>query len=395
MKLTILFIANFIGSVAMGIALTIAPWKLSSSIGGEKVLAFTASYATAILIFVSPVAGRIVDQFSRRASLVVCVVLMGAALQIAALTYPQPALRVVSLAIFYFASQLFFLFFYNALSAFIQEAFAEQDRGKVNGWMQVEIQLSSLVTGVLMIFIIKSDVFAFVLMLNGLLLLASGGLLFFIPYKRQKPPERAHFSGFVFAKILERKDLLVLGLCAKVTFVCVMLLNVVHPIYLNNVLQMDVSALATQSIVYGLAAAISGFWVSRFVTKSSAVLIMRTSLTGFAAALLMICLLPEFAVIVAGAGALGATGSAMGVAFNTYIMSMVDQSIFGRYLSVVSTLTYIQRTLFGLGLAFLIAGYPAANYYWFVLGVCGIGLVLMQVYLALARPQQLTLSLAE
>ncbi|WP_152986625.1 MFS transporter, partial [Pseudovibrio sp. POLY-S9] len=76
MKLSVLVFANFIASIAMGIALTIVPWELSKSLGGEKVLAFTATYATALLIFLAPVSGRVVDRFSRRSTLMICIAIM-------------------------------------------------------------------------------------------------------------------------------------------------------------------------------------------------------------------------------------------------------------------------------------------------------------------------------
>ncbi len=186
MKLYILLSANLVASIAMGIALTIVPWELANSVGGGKFLAFTASWSTAVLIFVSPVAGRLVDGLSRRFTLMICVVIMGAGLQVSALTYGSPLLKVAGLSVFYFLSQMFFLFFYNALTAFIQEVFDEEERGKVNGWMQVEMQVSTVIVGLLMIYFVESEDFRSVLILNGLLLFLSALLLRAIPYTKQK-----------------------------------------------------------------------------------------------------------------------------------------------------------------------------------------------------------------
>ncbi len=395
MKLIILFFANFIASVAMGLSLTIVPWELSNSLGGEKVLAFTATYASAFLIFLSPVAGRVVDSVSRRSALVVCIVLMGAVLQLTSLTFDSAALRVLSLGAFYFASQIFFLFFYNALSAYIQEVFAEDERGKVNGWMQVEMQLSSLATGLLMIYAITSSGFALALQINGFLLFVSAILLCFLPYTKQERPARARASRAVFRDILRRGDLLLLGICANVSFVCVLMLNVVHPIYFNSVLGLDVSSLAAVSISFGVGAALSGLLVSRIASKQSALSIMQVALTAFTLSMLTICLFPIFPLIVGGAAVLGAASTAIRVAFNTYMMSMVDKGIFGSYLSVISTATYLQRTIFGFLLALIIAGYPASNYYWFVFAMSVTGLMLLQVYSWIATSQKLEATPAE
>lgn len=87
MKLPILFFANFIASTAMGISLTIVPWELSSTMGGDKILAFTATWATAILIFISPFAGRVTDSISRRSALIMCVGIMGLVLQLTSFAY--------------------------------------------------------------------------------------------------------------------------------------------------------------------------------------------------------------------------------------------------------------------------------------------------------------------
>ncbi|EEA94834.1 MFS transporter [Pseudovibrio sp. JE062] len=392
MKLIVLTFSNFIASIAMGIALTIVPWELSESLGGERVLAFTATYATAILIVLAPISGRIVDRFSRRSTLMMCIVVMALVLQISSITYGNSFLKIASLSVFYFASQVFFLFFYNALSAFIQEVFNEEERGKVNGWMQVEMQASTFVVGLLMIYAVKNSDFQFLLQLNSGLMVISALMFCFIPYKKQERPARARVSRSVFRTILKRKDLVLLGVCANISFVSVMMLNVVHPIYLNGVLKLDVSALAQLSISYGLGAALSGFLISRFVSTQSALTTMRACLSIFTATLLTISLLPTFTTIFIGAALLGAAGSAIRVTFNTYVMSMVEKDIFGSYLSVISSLTYIQRTLFGFLLSMLIVGFPASNYYWFVFAIACLGLILLQVHAVLASTLKLELS---
>ncbi|AEV36633.1 Macrolide-efflux protein [Pseudovibrio sp. FO-BEG1] len=392
MKLIVLAFSNFIASIAMGIALTVVPWELSESLGGERVLAFTATYATAILIVLAPISGRIVDRFSRRSTLMMCIVVMAVVLQISSITYGNAFLKIASLSVFYFASQVFFLFFYNALSAFIQEVFNEQERGKVNGWMQVEMQASTFVVGLLMIYAVKSSDFQFLLQLNSGLMVISALMFCFIPYKKQERPARARVSRRVFRTILKRKDLILLGVCDSVSFVCVMMLNIVHPIYLNAVLQLDVSALAKLSMSYGLGAALSGFLISRFITTQSALMAIRVCLSIFTVALLTISILPAMPTILVGVFVLGAAGSASRVAFKTYVMSMVEKDIFGSYLSVISSLTYIQRTLFGFLLSMLIVGFPASNYYWFVFAIGCFGLILLQIHAVLASTQKLELS---
>ncbi|GHB31066.1 hypothetical protein GCM10007094_19390 [Pseudovibrio japonicus] len=389
MKLFSLFAANLVASVAMGIALTIVPWELANSVGGGKFLAFTASWSTAVLIFVSPVAGRLVDRLSRRFALMVCVVTMGIVLQISALAYGSAVLKVAGLSVFYFLSQIFFLFFYNALTAFIQEVFEEEERGKVNGWMQVEMQASTVLVGLLMIYSIESEDFRSVLVLNGFLLFLSALLLGVIPYSKQSRPQQARRSSVVFATILRRYDLVMLGICGSVSFVCIMMLNIVHPVYMVSVLQLDVSALAKLSIAFGIGAAFSGFIAGRCVRKEIALPIMKTCIVLYTAMTFLMALFPDFLVILVLFAGLGATGSAIRVAYNTYIMSVVDEAIFGSYLSVISTVTYIQRTVFGLLLALIIAWWPASNYYWFVFAISFAGFVLLLVHGVLASGHRL------
>ncbi|KZL19908.1 putative 3-hydroxyphenylpropionic transporter MhpT [Pseudovibrio axinellae] len=392
MKLLILFFANFIASVAMGIALTIVPWELSNSLGGEKVLAFTATYASTVLIFLSPIAGRLTDSLPRRNTLVVCVVLMGVVLNLVSLAYNNPVLKITSLSVFYFASQIFFLFFYNSLTAFIQEAFAEKEHGKVNGWMQVEMQLSTLLAGLLMIYSIKSSDFEFILLINGFLLLLSALMLSFIPIKQRVRPPQTRVSKIVFLAILKRKDLLLLGVSANISFVSIMMLNVIHPIYFNSVLGLEVSSVAMISISFGVGAAASGFLISRIVMQHSALLIMRSCLATFTLSLLVMSLSPSLEVIVILAGILGATGSATRVSFNTYAMSIVDKNIFGSYLSVINVMTYIQRSVFGFLLALMIAGFPSSNFYWFVFMFTCLGLFTLFAHFIYSSSNRLELS---
>lgn len=389
MKLATLLFANLISSIAMNIALIIVPWELADTVGGDKVLAFTATWATAILIFVSPIAGRVTDAISRRTALIVCVVLMGGALQLAAVAYDHPILHLTSLAVFYFFAQIFFLFFYNALTAFIQEVFTDKERGKVNGWMQVEMQTSTLLVGLLMIYVVSSEDFKFMLMLNGLLMFLSGLTLLLIPYKKQVRSAQAKISRTVYLTILKRKDLVILGLCDGAIFVCVMMMNIIDPIYLSQVLDMEVSALATISISWGIGAALSGFFVGRIINERSAIKILNGGVLIYTGAMLLVCLYPTFLMIVLMLGVCGAMGAGTRVAFNTFVMSKVDNSIFGSYMAVVSTMTYIQRTVFGLVLALIISAFPASNYYWFVLAICLFAFALLRLYSLFASSEKL------
>ncbi|SFL22829.1 Na+/melibiose symporter [Pseudovibrio ascidiaceicola] len=373
MKLLILFFANFIASIAMGISLTIVPWELAQTSGGAKFLAFTATWSTAVLIFVSPIAGRLVDSISRRYSLILCVVIMAVVLQLAAIAYGSQVFKVISLSAFYFCSQIFFLFFYNALSAFIQEIFDDTERGKVNGWMQAEMQAATFVVGLLMIYLVNERDFQLALMINGGLLVIAAILLRLIPYTQEKRPARAKISKDVYRVIFSRLDLILLGIGGNITFVCVMMLNIIHPVYFNNVLNLEIAALAQLSISFGIGAGLGGFFIGRFVSDTSALPIIKICLLVYSGSLLTICLNPQLVTILVLYGVMGATGSAIRVAYNTYVMSVIDTSIFGSYLGVISTLTYIQRTIFGLILGLIISAFPNSNYYWFAFAIISFG----------------------
>lgn len=379
MRLFILFFANFISSVAMSISLIVVPWELANTTGGAKVLTFTATWVTALLIFLSPFAGRVVDTFSRRGVLMACVLIMGAALQITSFAYENPLLQVIGLSSFFFLSQIFFLFFYNALGAFVQEIFPEEDRGKVNGWMQVELQVSTLFVGLLMIAYLKAVNIQVLLSINSGLLLLSAFMLLLIPYNTRHRPAHSKIAKTVYLTILKRVDFIVLGLSSGAQFTCIMMFNLINPIYFNQVLGKDVSAIAMISVMWGSGAAISGFLVGRVVSEASALWIMRIGSALYCLTVLAICLYPRPYTIIALFGVLGFMGSGTGVAFRTYSMSMVDNAIFGSYQAVISATTYILRTLAAFLLTLIIARFPGGNHYWFVLGISALsfGMILI------------------
>ncbi|KZL18979.1 Major Facilitator Superfamily protein [Pseudovibrio axinellae] len=387
MKLAILVIANFVASLAMGVALTIVPWQLAKSAGGEQVLALTATYASGLLIFLSPVSGRLVDRFSRRKLMVLSFVLMGAVLLLATLGYQQPDFRLWGLAAFFFASQVFFLFLYQARTAFIQEVFAEQERARVNSWMEVEMQSSTFLAGVIAIFALQDAYFAVVLFLTAAMLITAGLLILFIPYNKQPRPKQATLLRTVLKSLLRRKDLLLLGVCANLPYVAVMLLNVVHPVYISKVLQMDVAALATASLSYAIGAAVFGYAAAHIIRWFGELTVIATTLFLFSCALLGVSLMPVFSMIVAVAVVLGSTNALTRVTFMTYAMKKVSPHIMGSYLSIIHSLTYVQRTVFSLLLSLLIVYAPDANYYYFVFAVACLGPVGFFVYALIASEQ--------
>lgn len=255
--------------------------------------------------------------------------------------------------------------------------------------MQVEMQVSTfLVGGLIIYFVAKSD-FKTVLLINGALLFLSALMLRFIPYIKQPRPDRAKVAKNVYLAILKRKDLMFLGLADGARFTCVMMLNIIHPIYFSQVLKMDVSSLAMLSISWGIGAALSGFAVSRVISQKSSLFFVKLGTGVYVLALLGITVFPKFPVILVLIGVCGAMGSGTRVAFNTYIMSAVDKNIFGSYLAAVSMTTYLQRTVFGLFLTFIIAGFPASNYYWFALCICGFSFVLLQLHDTVSSSEKL------
>ncbi len=375
----------------MGITLVVVPWELAKTTGGEA-LTVAATWSTIILLFLAPISGRLIDRISRRFTLRLCTLVMGIVLQITSLVYSDPAFRVAFLCGVFFFSHVFFLFFHNALAALIQEISDRKGRGKLNGWMQIEIQISTFFVGFLIIYLVGSEEARLILFVNGILLSLSSYLLGFIPYKKKKVPRRASNSRAVFIVILKRYDLLILGVCGNIAFICSMMLNIVIPIYFASVLQIDISAVAKLSIAFGIGASSSGFFFSRVTLKRSAVPVMNICLALYAAIILSMSLVPNFLVILTLFGGLGAVSSAIRVVFSTYLMSVVDEDIFGSYLSVISAITYALRAIFSFILMLIIAWLPIASCFWLILFISLVGVALIQVHKFVASGHKLKVS---
>lgn len=376
MNLLVLFFSNFIASLSIGLSLVIAPWVLSSIEGGETTLVLTASITTFVLIFISPLVGRIVDSVSRKMVMFFSFLFMSVILVLCSYFYNSVIYQKYTLVTFYFSSQLFFLITYSARNAFIQEVFSSEEHGKVNGWMEFETQIAGLISAIVTIYILGDSVFQSALMLCGIFMVISALLILLIPYKSEHNKSKIENSLFIYKGIFKRKNLIFIGLAANTPFLVVMMLNVINPIYFNQILELEVSSIAIASISYTCGATLFSFYAKKVIDKLGEKRAMFLSISTFSFCALLSSLFPIFNFIVAISFLWGGFNSVSKISFNTYVMSVVDKSVIGSYLSIIQGCIYSLRTILGLILSFYLVYAPTDNYYLFAFFVSLLGVVL-------------------
>ncbi len=267
-----LLIANTLSSIGTGITMITIPWLLIQKSGGEALFGYITMTMTVIMFLLTPYAGMWIDRFSRKAILLAGEAIGFVTVAVLAL-YGMAGMeyQVWHLAVLFASGSLYYFLFYPTLFAFNQEIFERDQYKQLNGIMEIQGQLATVISGGMASVLLAKVPFYSILWLDALTYVVAFFCMWLIPYHRsvqvaqsvsfwQKMTEgyhymRAHPSLFWFL------------LASLMPFIGVMMTNYLHPIYIANVLKEDGSVYGMQSMIYGLGAAFAGFAVPLLVKR--------------------------------------------------------------------------------------------------------------------------------
>ncbi|MEK5214061.1 MFS transporter [Psychrobacillus sp. FSL H8-0487] len=340
--------ANIASSIGSGITMIAIPWMLVSSDDGNKVFGIITIGMTILSFILTPFIGNLVDKVSRKKLLIVseivCFVLLFIFSLLGFMGLPY---EIWHYTIIYMIGSLYYTIFYPTMFALNQEIFTKDHYKSLNGTMEVQGQLSSMIAGGLASILLMKWELHYILLLNTI---SYGAAIFFylkLPYVRLPTIKTEVVKSQVSEGIrymLARPAVFIFLLFSFMPFIGVMLTNYLFPVYLVDVLEADASVYGIEGMIYAIGAVIAGVFVPTLSSKfgNEKTIVFGILVYTIAISLIVFVDLPVYLSLMLF---LAIGNSSTRVARNSFLMDHIPNNIIGRVDSLFRTLGLLIRIL--------------------------------------------------
>ncbi|WP_078378714.1 MFS transporter [Sutcliffiella halmapala] len=326
--------ANIASSVGTGITMIAIPWLLVSSQNGNEVFGYVAIAMTIINFILTPYLGSLIDKLSRKKIIVNSkVVSLLVLLVFSIIGFTGVDYELWHYIVIYMIGSLYYTIFFPTMFALNQELFHRDQFKVLNGTMEVQGQLSSMLAGAIAsILLLKWDLHFILLLDVGMYALA---IYFFIkvPYTRNRVARTSKVSNVkvsaAIVYLMKQPAMFLFLLASSLPFITVMLTNYLFPVYLADVLRVEGNIYGIQGMIYGLGAMLAGVFVPMAARKFGDEKIIATSMLLFTLAITFIIYMsiPGYLFLMLFI-AIGNSGAR--VARNAFMMDRIPNEIIGR-----------------------------------------------------------------
>ena len=372
-SLFLLFTANAVSGFSQGLTMLAIPWYFAKQ---NQSSTFTIAYGfiTLLVLFFGLYAGTLVDKYSRKKNFLAINLICGTLIfSIATAGYYFQSLPPFFVIAVFGITLLNYNIHYPTLYAFAHEITAPEQYQKVNSWIEVVGQSTSILSGALAALLIdgvdtstgKLAGFAIdanwhipqwdiweIFMLDAVTYFLATLLIAGIRYKSVhvfNPELGSVFkrvkTGFTYLKA--NKPLLVFGLFSYAVFAALLVcIHSLLPIYVEKHLHEDGSVFATADLIYALGALGAGMFVGKVFGSNQTVQAI-VLLTALAAALFFWAFLSQQVwVIYVFCLLLGFSNAGIRVLRLTYFFQHIPNEIMGRVNSIFNMSNVLVRALF-------------------------------------------------
>lgn len=372
--LYLLLTANAVSGFAQGISMLAIPWYFSDVLDASSTFGTIYGIATFLTLFWGLYAGTLIDRYPRK-NIFLCITLIGAIIigTIALTGFISGGVPMILVGMVFCTTLFIYNVHYPTLYAFGQEISEKENYGKMNSFIEIQGQATSVISGAfaaILITGIDKELLASI-GLDGILNFELEAwsiheiflmdactyaiafiLILFIKYN-PVVKEVVHV-GSVFKRLkqgglfLKKHPLLFhFGLGSYAVFAMFLVhIHQLMPIYINNYLEANSAVYAGAKMLYAFGALLSGIgirWVFKNTNTVKAIIIMMV--LSFVVFELLI-LSKSALVLIFVCFILGLTNAGTRVLRITYLFNNIPNNIIGRTGSVFQTLNVLVRFTF-------------------------------------------------
>jgi DHA3 family macrolide efflux protein-like MFS transporter len=371
--ITLLFIANIISGFAQGISMLAIPWYFADILKLPRIYALGYAILTFLSLFWSLYSGTLIDKYSRKKmflySNLCCALLIGSIACFGIVNQGTPwilALLVFGITMFHYNIH------YPNLYAFGQEISDPKDYGKLNSYIEIQGQSTSIFAGgfaallltgtsgnnlnilgleIPMPFEIEKWQIHEIFLMDSITYALAFIIILFIKYK---PLENKKVDiGTVFDRLSQGINFLktnyllfIFGLCSYMIFTFLIVeMFILVPNYVSNYLLEGGNVFASSEVYYSIGAVISGISIRKLFDKKNPVfgvivMMIATILSCF----ILIVTKNVFAFYFVSF-IIGISNAGTRILRITYLFSHIPNHIIGRVGSVFNCMSVIIRTV--------------------------------------------------
>ena len=371
--ITLLFLANIISGLAQGISMVAIPWYFVKVVSRPEVFASAYIVITFLTLFWGLYAGALIDRYSRKNLFIIINVVCGLSIGSIALCGFHMAYLTDFFVILVFGVTIFnYNVHYPNLYAFGQEITEPKNYGKLNSYIEVQGQTTSVLAGAFaallltgtqnnvleiagFIFVLPFDIKAWeiyeIFLLDSITYIAV--IFIFLMIKYKPIAKDAVQKGGLFSRLkggilyLQKKPIIfIFGFLSYMLFAFTLVqVHVLLPSYVHQFLKMDGNVYASAEIYYSIGAILSGVLVLRVFKKLNTVTSIILLLTVVSFAFYAMAIYNVLWIFFLGSLILGIANSGVRILRTTYLFNHVPNNLIGRANSVFSSLNIVVRML--------------------------------------------------
>ncbi len=369
----LLFLANIISGIAQGISMIAIPWYFVKIVSRPEVFANSYLLITFLTLFWGLYAGTLIDRYSRKRLFIiiniVCGLLIGSIAFYGIYISYLPDFFVI---LVFGITILNYNVHYPNLYAFGQEITEPKNYGRLNSYIEVQGQVTSVLAGAFaailltgtnnntldiggIIFDLPINIKAWDIHEIFLLDAATYVAVIFIFILMKYTPiakEKTHKEGLFdrlkagFRYLRNHPIIFVFGLASYMLFAFTLVeIHVVLPVYVKNFLEMGGNIFASAEIYYSFGAIFSGLLILRLFKRFNTVIGVVILMLVVACAFYLMFRYKILWIFFLGNFLLGITNAGVRILRTTYLFNYVPNNLIGRTGSVFNTLNIVVRML--------------------------------------------------
>ena len=367
----LLFLANIISGLAQGISMVAIPWYFVKIVSRPEFFANSYLLITLLTLFWGLYAGTLVDRYSRKKIFIIVNLICGFLIGAVAFYGFNNSLCPDFLVVLVFGITIFnYNIHYPNLYAFGQEITEPKNYGKLNSYIEVQGQVTSVLAGAFaailltgttnnsleiagMSFYLPVDIRPWkiyeIFFLDAITYILVIFIFMIMKYSAVSK-ERVHTEGLSsrlkagFKYLKNHRLIFIFGLFSYMLFAFTLVeIHVVLPSYVKNFLNMDGNVFASAEIYYSFGAIFSGLLILRLFKKFNSVLGVIILMLVVSVAFYLMAIFDVLWIFFLGNFLLGITNAGVRILRTTYLFNHVPNNLIGRTGSVFSTLNIIIR----------------------------------------------------
>jgi len=369
----LLFLSNIISGLAQGISMIAIPWYFIEIVEASDFFVYSYIIITIGTLFWGIYAGALIDRYSRKKIFIitnlVCGIFIGLIAIYGQMTGTLSNIMVVSV----FAVTIFnYNIHYPNLYAFGQEITEKKMYGKLNSYIEVQGQTTSVLAGAFAAILLTGTTdqsleiagFNFnlpfdvtkwaihdIFLLDAFTYLIVIAIFSLIKYQPISNYD-IHVGSLIsrlkvgFDYLRSNKTVFIFGLTSYMLFAFTLVeLHVVLPSYVHDFLAADGNVYASSEVYYSLGAIFSGVLILRIFKRINSFYSVIILMFFVSLAFLSMTFYKLLWVFFLGNLILGVTNAGVRIVRTTYLFNNVPNNLIGRVTSVFSSLNIVVRVV--------------------------------------------------